>query len=214
MNDRDQPLTPNDRLAQPESTPVSTPDQFPVLRRIGTRWGDNDVYGHLNNVVYYSLFDSVVNQWLIDACATDIRQLPAIGVIAETSCKFLHSTSFPDMLWIGLALGRRGTSSAVYHLAVFRDGDDGPESLACAVGRFVHVYVDRDTRQHRRLAGDRRGRRGPRGRHPARRGYGNALMGGIAAARGEYVIMGDADDSYDSATSAGSSGTPRAAPTW
>ena len=147
MNGSDQPRARWDLTAEPAYTPVPTPDQFPVLRRIGTRWGDNDVYGHLNNVVYYSLFDSVVNHWLIDACATDIRQLPAIGVVAETSCKFLHSTTFPDMLWVGLALGHRGTSSAVYHLAVFRDGDDGPESLACAVGRFVHVYVDRDTRR-------------------------------------------------------------------
>jgi hypothetical protein len=84
-----------------------------------TRWSDNDVYGHVNNVVYYSLFDTMVNGWLIDTCGTDIRDLPAIGVVAETSCRFLRSTSFPEVLHVGLGLERRGRSSVVYRLAVF-----------------------------------------------------------------------------------------------
>jgi acyl-CoA thioester hydrolase len=127
---------------------VVHPGDFPVLRRLSTRWGDNDVYGHLNNVVYYSLFDTAVNGWLIDACACDIRALPAIGVVVETSCRYLRETSFPDVLHIGIRLERRGTSSVVYRLAVFREHspgqlDDDPHAL----GRFVHVYVDSETRK-------------------------------------------------------------------
>jgi acyl-CoA thioester hydrolase len=130
---------------------VRSPDQpapdFPVLRTVPTRWSDNDVYGHVNNVVYYSLFDTTVNGWLIDTCGTDIRDLPAIGVVAETSCRFLRSTSFPEVLHVGLGLERRGRSSVVYRLAVFGTAGDGPAGEPAAVGRFVHVYVDRETRR-------------------------------------------------------------------
>jgi acyl-CoA thioester hydrolase len=95
---------------EPESLRRSS---FPVLRSAPTRWGDNDVYGHVNNVMYYSMFDTAVNGWLIEACAFDIRDLPALGVVAETSCKFLASTSFPDTLHIGLAVEHCGSSSVV-----------------------------------------------------------------------------------------------------
>ena len=134
--------------AEPRHSPAERPADFPVLRTMPTRWSDNDVYGHVNNVVYYSLFDTTVNGWLLEACGTDIRDLPAIGVVAETSCRFLRSTSFPDVLHVGLGLERRGRSSVVYRLAVFGTAADGDiEDEPAALGRFVHVYVDRETRR-------------------------------------------------------------------
>src|SRR5262245_58387364 len=117
--------------------------EFRVLRPMPTRWMDNDHYGHVNNVAYYSYFDSAVNGYLIEAAATDTRELPAIGIVAETSCRFLKEVSFPDLLHIGLKLEKLGNSSVIYLLAVFR-GDDVEPS---AVGRFVHVYVDGQTRR-------------------------------------------------------------------
>ena len=111
---------------------------YRVFRSIATRWMDNDVYGHVNNVVYYSYFDTAVNGWLIEATGTDIRALPAIGIVAETGCRYFSEVSFPDVLELGLGLERLGNSSVVYRLGLFRQG----EPLAAAVGRFVHVYVD------------------------------------------------------------------------
>ncbi len=116
---------------------------FPVFRAVPTRWMDNDHYGHVNNVVYYSYFDTAVNGFLIEASGTDVRELPAIGIVAESGCRFLRAASFPDTLHAGLAVERLGTSSVVYRIALFRND----EETACAVGRFVHVYVDRITRR-------------------------------------------------------------------
>jgi acyl-CoA thioester hydrolase len=116
---------------------------FKILRPIATRWMDNDHYGHVNNVAYYSFFDTAVNGFLIEACGTDIRDLPAIGIVAESSCQFLSAISFPDVIHAGLGIERLGTSSIVYSIALFRGEDAAP----CAVGRFVHVYVDRETRR-------------------------------------------------------------------
>ena len=116
---------------------------FTILRPIPTRWMDNDHYGHVNNVAYYSFFDTAVNGFLIDAAGTDIRDLPAIGIVAESSCRFLSAISFPDTIHAGLAVERLGTSSIVYSIALFRGSEDAP----CAIGRFVHVYVDRTTRR-------------------------------------------------------------------
>jgi acyl-CoA thioester hydrolase len=115
---------------------------FPVLRHITTRWADNDVYGHVNNVVYYAYFDTAVNGWLIDATGVDIRGLAAIGVVAETSCRFLAPLSFPDPVTAGVAVERLGRTSIVYRIGLFRGEDDTPAAL----GRFVHVYVDATTR--------------------------------------------------------------------
>jgi acyl-CoA thioester hydrolase len=117
--------------------------QFPVLRPIATRWMDNDHYGHVNNVTYYSFFDTAVNGYLIEATGTDIRNLQAIGVVAESSCQFVSAITFPDLIYAGLSVERLGARSIVYSIALFR-GDDID---ACAVGRFVHVYVDRNTRK-------------------------------------------------------------------
>src|SRR5215203_2215161 len=117
--------------------------QFTVLRPIPTRWMDNDHYGHVNNVAYYSYFDTAVNGYLIEASGVDIRELPAIGIVAESSCRFLSAITFPDVIHAGLGIERVGTSSVVYAIALFRGDDVEP----CAVGRFVHVYVDRTTRR-------------------------------------------------------------------
>jgi acyl-CoA thioester hydrolase len=116
---------------------------FPVLRGMQTRWHDNDHYGHVNNVVYYSYFDTAVNGWLIEASGCDIRELPAIGIVAETSCRFLRTVGFPDALHVGLAVERLGRSSVTYRLAVFRGDEEAPSAL----GRFVHVYVDGGNRR-------------------------------------------------------------------
>jgi len=117
--------------------------EFPVLRTITTRWMDNDHYGHVNNVVYYSYFDTAVNGYLIEASGCDIRDLPAIGIVAETSCRFLRELSFPDTVHAGLAIERLGNSSVVYRIGLFRNEETAP----AAIGRFVHVYVDSATRR-------------------------------------------------------------------
>ena len=115
---------------------------FRVLRSLPTRWSDDDTYGHVNNVVHYALFDTAVNGWLIEASGVDIRSLPAVGLVVETSCRYFTELRFPEVVTAGLALDHLGRSSVVYRLALFGAGE-GP----AAVGRFVHVYVDRATRQ-------------------------------------------------------------------
>ncbi|HEX5650200.1 MAG TPA: thioesterase family protein [Steroidobacteraceae bacterium] len=117
--------------------------EFRVLRTITTRWMDNDQYGHVNNVVYYSYFDTAVNGYLIEASGCDIRDLHAIGIVAETSCRFLRELSFPDTVHAGLALEKLGNSSVVYRIGLFRNQEVEPAAL----GRFVHVYVDSETRR-------------------------------------------------------------------
>lgn len=125
--------------AAPSARPQAKPrDHYRVFRSIGTRWMDNDIYGHVNNVVYYSYFDTAVNGYLIDATGTDIRALPAIGVVAETSCRYFESVTYPDALEVGLAVERLGRSSIVYLLGIFVQG----KPAIAAAGRFVHVYVD------------------------------------------------------------------------
>jgi len=104
---------------------------------------DNDHYGHVNNVAYYSYFDTAVNGWLIEATGVDIRTLPAIGLVVETGCRYFKPLSFPDALEVGVAIERLGASSITYRLGIFRCG----EPDAAAVGRFVHVYVDAQTRR-------------------------------------------------------------------
>lgn len=121
-------------------TPRPTPGDFPVLWPVATRWADNDHYGHVNNVAYYSFFDTAVNAWLMRATGVDIRALPALGVVAETSCVYHAELSFPDELLVGIACERLGNRSVVYRLAIFTG------ATLAATGRFVHVYVDRATR--------------------------------------------------------------------
>jgi acyl-CoA thioester hydrolase len=116
---------------------------FRVLRSLPTRWNDDDTYGHVNNVVHYLMFDTAVNGWLIEASGADIRALPAIGVVVETSCQYFAELRFPELVTAGIALERLGTSSVVYRLALFGEAAERP----AAAGRFVHVYVDRDSRR-------------------------------------------------------------------
>lgn len=116
---------------------------FPVLREVPTRWSDDDTYGHVNNTVHYLMFDTTVNAWLIEASGTDIRTLPALGLVVETSCRYFAELRFPEVVTAGLALERLGTSSVAYRLALFGEHAQAP----AAVGRFVHVYVGRDDRR-------------------------------------------------------------------
>ncbi|MCX2732727.1 thioesterase family protein [Saccharopolyspora sp. NFXS83] len=129
-------------MAEPAETPPGRAD-FTVLWPITTRWSDNDVYGHINNVVHYSWFDTAVNGWLMRATGADIREFPEIGLVVETNCRYLAELGFPDDVEVGVGLERLGNSSVVYRLAVFGNGAAEPAS----VGRFVHVYVDRETRR-------------------------------------------------------------------
>lgn len=104
-----------------------------------TRWGDNDSYGHVNNVVYYSFFDSAVNRHLIDCGVLDILTSKVIGLVIETRCTFFSSMGFPDTVQVGMKVIHLGNSSVRYEIALFRN----EEPQASAVGQFVHVYVDR-----------------------------------------------------------------------
>jgi acyl-CoA thioester hydrolase len=117
-------------------------EDFAVVRLLPTRWSDDDTYGHVNNVVHYLLFDTAVNGWLIEASGTDIRTLPAIGLVVETSCQYFAELRFPEVVTAGIALEKLGTSSVVYRLALFGQGEP-----PAAIGRFVHVYVDRESRR-------------------------------------------------------------------
>lgn len=117
--------------------------EFRALRTITTRWEDEDHYGHVNNVVYYSYFDTAVNGFLIEASGIDVRTLPAVGLVAESQCEFRRELRFPADVQVGLAVTRLGTSSITYRIGLFQGDSDGP----AAIGRFVHVYVDAATRR-------------------------------------------------------------------
>ncbi|HSK98669.1 MAG TPA: thioesterase family protein [Euzebyales bacterium] len=134
-------MTATSSLPGPDDLTGWMRSDFPVLRPQQTRWHDDDTYGHVNNVVYYAYFDTAVNGYLIEAAGTDIRGLPAIGIVAETACRYLRQIGFPDRLDVGLAVSRLGRSSVSYQLAVLRADEESPS----AVGRFVHVYIDRAT---------------------------------------------------------------------
>jgi acyl-CoA thioester hydrolase len=125
-----------------EDLQALTRKDFPVLRSMPTRWSDDDTYGHVNNAVHYQLFDTAVNGWLIEAAGADIRELPAIGLVVETSCRYFAELRFPVLVTAGIALEHIGRTSVIYRLGLF-GADDSP----AAVGRFVHVYVDRETRR-------------------------------------------------------------------
>jgi acyl-CoA thioester hydrolase len=110
---------------------------------IPTRWMDNDIYGHVNNVVYYALFDTAINQYLITEGGLDISGGQVIGVAAETQCQFLQSLAFPEVVEVGLRVGKLGNRSVQYELAIFKQH----VTDVAAVGLFVHVFVDRQTRR-------------------------------------------------------------------
>jgi len=125
------------------AAPPPRRDAYPLVRAIPTRWMDNDAYGHVNNVVYYSFFDTAVNAHLIEAGLLDVAESPVFGLVAETGCRYFAPVSFPDRVDAGLRVERLGTSSVRYDIALFRND----ELEAAAAGFFVHVYVDRATRR-------------------------------------------------------------------
>ena len=138
------PTDPADPASLRSADPASLRrEDFRVLRPVPLRWNDDDTYGHVNNAVHYLLFDTAVNGWLLEATGTDIRRLPAIGIVAETGCRYLAELRFPQAVWCGLALERLGRSSVTYRLALFAERAEEP----AAVGRFVHVYVDAASRR-------------------------------------------------------------------
>ncbi|MDE2626049.1 MAG: acyl-CoA thioesterase [Burkholderiales bacterium] len=110
---------------------------------ISTRWMDNDAYGHINNVVYYSFFDTVVNRHLIEAGVLDVQRSPVIGLVVETHCNYFSPLAFPQTVDTGLRVARLGATSVRYEIGLFGAG----EPLSAASGHFVHVYVDRETRR-------------------------------------------------------------------
>ncbi|HEU4376784.1 MAG TPA: thioesterase family protein [Telluria sp.] len=112
---------------------------FPHLLAMPTRWMDNDSYGHVNNVQYYSFFDTAVNQFLVERGVLDIHADQVVGLVVETGCTYFSSVSFPDTVHVGVRVAKLGNSSVRYELAIFRNDELAP----AAAGHFVHVYVDR-----------------------------------------------------------------------
>jgi len=125
---------------RPQALPRS---HYPRFRTITTRWMDNDAYGHVNNVVYYSFFDTAVNAHLIEAGALDLETGPVIGLVVETKCNYFAPLAFPQAVDAGLRVAHVGRSSVRYEVGLFGAG----QALSAAAGHFVHVYVDRATRR-------------------------------------------------------------------
>ena len=126
----------------PAPTPHRRAD-YPHVLEITTRWMDNDIYGHINNVVYYSFFDTVINRFLIEEGGLDIHGGAVIGLCVESRCSYLKPLAFPDRLEAGLRVQHLGRSSVRYEIALFASGSDE----AAAQGEFVHVFVDRAARR-------------------------------------------------------------------
>ena len=116
---------------------------FAHVLAIPTRWMDNDVYGHVNNVVYYSYFDTAVNQFLIERGVLDIHKGEVVGFVVDSGCAYFSSISFPDTVHAGIRVAKLGNSSVRYEIALYRNDD----LLPCAAGHFVHVYVERSSNQ-------------------------------------------------------------------
>ncbi|MCA0871057.1 acyl-CoA thioesterase [Seohaeicola saemankumensis] len=123
--------------------PVPTRSDFSAFQTIQTRWMDNDMYGHMNNVVHYSLFDTAVNGWLIEHSLLDPRTSDSFGLVVETGCKYHAEMGFPDVITAGIRVAHLGTSSVRYEIGLFRNDEDS----ASANGFFIHVYVDRTSRR-------------------------------------------------------------------
>ncbi|MBU0725121.1 MAG: acyl-CoA thioesterase [Alphaproteobacteria bacterium] len=125
------------------SAPVETRDRYPHFLAIPTRWKDNDIYGHVNNVEYYSYFDTVICSYLIQSGGLDIHKGDVVGVAVETKCTYRRSVAFPDVIDAGLRVGKLGNSSVRYEIGLFRQGD----AEIAAEGYFVHVFVTRGTQK-------------------------------------------------------------------
>ena len=123
--------------------PLRPRDAYCAFRTIPTRWADNDVYGHVNNTVYYSWFDTAVNAHLIEQGALDIHSGEVIGLVVETGCRYARPVAFPEVVEAGIRVAKLGTSSVRYEIGLFTEGD----AAAAAEGFFTHVYVDRATRR-------------------------------------------------------------------
>jgi len=125
---------------------------FRLFLPIGTRWIDNDVYGHINNVTYYSFFDTAVNRYLMDSGVLDIARSQVIGLVVEPGCHYFASLAFPDDIEAGIRLARMGNTSVRYEVGIFKKGAE----LTAAHGHFVHVYVDQASRRPVPLPGELR----------------------------------------------------------
>ncbi len=129
-----------------------TSGDFPVLWQVGTRWADNDMFGHLNNAVYYQLFDTAINAWINTSTGVDPIAMPSLGIVAESGCRYFSELHFPESLVVGLAVTRLGRSSVTYRLGVFKEARkgasrEGEAQAITALGHWVHVYVDRTSRK-------------------------------------------------------------------
>jgi acyl-CoA thioester hydrolase len=139
--------------AVPPAPEGLTSDDFPVLWPVGTRWADNDMFGHLNNAVYYQLFDTAINAWINTGSGNDPITTPALGIVAESGCRYFSELHFPESLAVGVAVTRLGRSSVTYRLGVFRTGTQPITAQPItarpitALGHWVHVYVDRTSRK-------------------------------------------------------------------
>lgn len=120
--------------------PQLTRDDFPKIVKISTRWSDNDIYQHVNNVVYFSFFDTAVNLNLVEQGFIDFEESKIVGLVVDNHCQFFSSIAFPDEVFVGIAVEKIGNSSVVYRLGIFKNNDPA----LCALGRFTHVYVNRN----------------------------------------------------------------------
>ena len=118
-------------------------DEFALFRSLQTRWADNDMYGHMNNVVHYALFDTAINGWLIEQEFLDPMTSDIVGLVVETGCSYFAEMGFPDRVTAGIRIGHIGNSSVRYEIALFRND----EETAAAQGHFVHVYVEKESRK-------------------------------------------------------------------
>ena len=134
------------------AAPRPTRADYATFRPLQTRWMDNDMYGHMNNVVHYSLFDTAVNGWLIDQGLLDPMTSDSYGLVVETGCKYYAEMQFPDLVHAGLRIAKIGSSSVRFEVGLFRNDED----QAAAEGFFVHVYVGRASHRPAAIAGARR----------------------------------------------------------
>ncbi len=137
-------------MNHPDQMPRPLPEQrckYSVFHQINTRWADNDVYGHVNNVVYYAWFDTAVNAYLIDQGALDIHDGETIGLVVETQCNYFSPITFPQPVEIGIRVAHVGSASVRYELGIFVADVAGEFAVCAAKGHFVHVYVDKQTRR-------------------------------------------------------------------
>lgn len=134
-------MTP-ESASQPRERAAPQRRDFVVWRQATTRWADDDVYGHMNNARYFELIDTAVNAHLAEATGVNIRALPAVGVVAEVSCRYFREMGYPAPVDMGLVVDKVGASSVVYRIGLFQGDPDGDGAEAAAEGRFVHVYVD------------------------------------------------------------------------